>query len=170
VPQAFVLVVMGVSGAGKTTLATGLAKALNVPFQEGDALHPPANVAKMKAGQALSDEDRAPWLARVKEWIDTQLDKDQSSVITCSALKRAYRDVLRADRASVVLVYIDGDQNLIHRRLGERRGHFMSASLLASQFATLEPPALDEHPIVVSAGNAPSEQVRQAIELLHHRS
>jgi carbohydrate kinase (thermoresistant glucokinase family) len=169
IPQPFILVVMGVSGAGKTTLATGLARSLNLPFEEGDALHPPANVAKMKAGQPLSDEDRAPWLARVKEWIDTQLDRGQSGIITCSALKRACRDTLRANRTNVVFVYIDGDEDLIRKRLGGRKGHFMPPSLLASQFAALEPPADDEHPIVVFAADTPQDQVRKAIAALNHR-
>lgn len=166
-PQPFILVVMGVSGAGKTTLGTALAQALKVPFQEGDALHPPANVAKMKAGQALSDADRAPWLARIKEWIDTRLDHGQSGIVACSALKRAYRDTLRAGRANVVFVYIDGDAALIRQRLADRKGHFMPAALLASQFATLEPPAADEHPITVSAADTPEAQTQKALAALH---
>jgi len=166
IQKPFILVVMGVSGSGKTTLATALARSLNVAFEEGDTLHPPANVAKMKAGQPLSDDDRAPWLARVKEWIETHLDHGQSGIITCSALKRAYRDVLRANRANVVFVYIDGDESLIRQRLSGRKGHFMPPSLLSSQFATLEPPTENEHPIVVSAADIPSEQVRKAIEAL----
>jgi gluconokinase len=169
VPQPFILVVMGVSGAGKSTLAAGLAEALNVPFEEGDALHPPANVAKMEAGEALSDEDRAPWLARTKEWIDVQLERGQSGIVTCSALKRAYRDKLRADRANVGFVYIDGDESLIRQRLSGRKGHFMPASLLASQYATLDPPAADENPIVVSAAAPTQDQIRQVIEALAHR-
>jgi carbohydrate kinase (thermoresistant glucokinase family) len=167
--QPFILVVMGVSGAGKSTLATALAEALKVPFQEGDALHPPANVAKMAAGEPLSDEDRAPWLARIREWIDTQLAQGRSGIIACSALKRAYRDRLRADRTNVVVVYIDGDADLIRQRLSARRGHFMPARLLASQFATLEPPTADEHAVVVSAAAPTQVQVRQVIESLTHR-
>jgi carbohydrate kinase (thermoresistant glucokinase family) len=169
VPQPFILVVMGVSGAGKTTLAKGLADALNVPFKEGDTLHPPANVAKMKAGQPLSDEDRAPWLACIKEWIDAELDHGRSGIVTCSALKRAYRDVLRANRPNVVLVYIEGEKSLIRGRLERRQGHFMPASLLASQFATLEPPAASEQPIIVSAADTPRDQVRRATEALDAR-
>lgn len=167
--QPFILVVMGVSGAGKTTLAEGLAKALNVAFKEGDALHPPANVAKMKAGHALADEDRAPWLARIKAWIDTELDHGRSGIVTCSALKRAYRDVLRANRKDVVFVYIDGDAGLIRDRLQRRQGHFMPPSLLSSQFATLEPPTADEHPIIVSAADTPQQQVATAIAALARR-
>lgn len=160
---------MGVSGAGKTTLATGLAHTLNVRFEEGDALHPRANVEKMAAGQALSDEDRAPWLARVREWIDTQLDHGQSGIITCSALKRAYRDALRAKRTNVVFVYIEGDEDLIRQRLDGRTGHFMPPTLLASQFAALEPPADDEHAITVSAADPPQDQIRKAIAALNDR-
>jgi carbohydrate kinase (thermoresistant glucokinase family) len=167
--QPFILVVMGVSGAGKTTLAQGLAKALSVPFKEGDTLHPPANVAKMKAGQALSDEDRAPWLARIKEWIDTELDRGRSGIVTCSALRRAYRDVLRANRPDVVLVYIDGEESLIRERLERRKGHFMPASLLASQFAALEPPTASERPIIVAAADPPQDQVRTVIAALNAR-
>jgi gluconokinase len=124
----------------------------------------------MAAGQPLSDADRAPWLARVKEWIDTQLDHGQSGVVPCSALKRAYRDQIRADRANVVFVYIDGDERLIRERLSRRKGHFMPASLLASQFATLEPPTADEHLIVVSAADTLHDQVQKTIEALSHRA
>jgi gluconokinase len=169
IQEAFILVVMGVSGSGKSTLASGLAVSLKLPFKEGDTLHPLANVAKMEAGQPLSDEDRAPWLARIKEWIDTQLDRGQSGIITCSALKRAYRDVLRANRANVIFVYVEGDQSLIRQRLSGRQGHFMPASLLASQFATLEPPTPDEHPIVVTAADPRQEQLRTTIEALSAR-
>jgi gluconokinase len=126
-------------------------------------------MAKMEAGEPLSDEDRAPWLARVKGWIDTQLDHGRSGVITCSALKRAYRDQLRANRTNVVLVYIDGDESLVRNRLAARMGHFMPSSLLASQFATLEPPTADEHPIVVSAADTLHDQVRKTIEALNNR-
>ena len=160
---------MGVSGAGKTTLAAGLADALKVRFEEGDALHPRVNVEKMAAGQALSDEDRAPWLARIKEWIDTQLEHGQSGIIACSALKRAYRDTLRANRTNVIFIYIDGDEDLIRKRMSGRKGHFMPASLLASQFVALEPPANDEHAITVSAADPPQDQVRKAIAALNHR-
>jgi gluconokinase len=169
VQQPFILVVMGVSGAGKTTLATALAEALNVGFEEGDALHPQANVAKMEAGQPLSDEDRAPWLAQIKEWIDTQLDHGKSGIIACSALKRAYRDQLRGGRANIVFVYIDGDESLIRERLDRRKGHFMPPSLLSSQLATLEPPTADEHPIVVSAADTLPDQVQKTIEALNQR-
>jgi gluconokinase len=167
--QPFILVVMGVSGAGKSTLAAGLAAALKVPFKEGDTLHPPANVAKMEAGESLSDDDRAPWLARIKAWIDAQLERGQSGIVTCSALKRAYRDMLRANRPNVVFVYIDGDERLIRQRMSGRKDHFMPASLLASQFATLEPPATDEHPIIISAADTLQDQVRMTIATLEDR-
>jgi gluconokinase len=166
----FILAVMGVSGVGKSTLAEGLAAALGLPFKEGDTLHPPANVAKMAAGRALSDEDRAPWLARIKDWIDTQLGRGQSGVVTCSALKRAYRDAIRAGRPNVIFVHIAGDESLIRERLTGRKGHFMPASLLASQFATLEPPAADERAITVSAADTRHDQVRQIIGALGTRS
>jgi carbohydrate kinase (thermoresistant glucokinase family) len=163
----FILIVMGVSGVGKSTLAAGLAKALALPFKEGDTLHPPENVAKMKAGRALSDDDRAPWLARIKEWVDTQLAHGQSGIITCSALKRAYRDQIGAQRTNVIYVHIAGGEDLIRQRIGGRKGHFMPASLLASQFAALEPPAADEHAITVSAADTPHAQVQAIVAALN---
>jgi gluconokinase len=145
----FVVVVMGVSGAGKSTVAALLATQLGWDFAEGDALHPPANVAKMAAGQSLTDEDRKPWLAAVARWIDDELDAGRCGVITCSALKRRYRDQLR--RPQVLFVYLDVPRAELRRRLARRIGHYMPASLLASQLATLEPPAPDETAITVVA-------------------
>ena len=160
-PPPTVSIVMGVSGVGKTTLGEALAKRLGWPFQEGDALHPATNVAKMKAGQPLDDADRGPWLDRIKAWIDGQLAQGQPGVITCSALKRAYRDRLRAGRGSVAIVFIAADFDLIAGRLKTRSGHFMPPSLLASQFAALEPPEQDEHPIVVSAAQELEAQIER---------
>ncbi|HEX4181106.1 MAG TPA: gluconokinase [Caulobacteraceae bacterium] len=164
-----VAAVMGVSGVGKTTVGTALARRLGWSFQEGDALHPAANVAKMGAGLPLTDDDRAPWLGRVKAWIDARLDERQAGVITCSALKRSYRDLIRAGRPGVVLVFITADRNLIAGRLGERHGHFMPPALLPSQFAALEPPAPDEHPITVSADEPLDEQVMRIEKALAAR-
>jgi carbohydrate kinase (thermoresistant glucokinase family) len=144
-----VAVIMGVSGSGKTTIAEPLAKALGWEFQEGDALHPPENVARMHAGIPLTDADRAPWLARIAETIDAWRAEDVSGVLTCSALKRSYRRVIIGDRPDVRLVYLQGSHDLIAGRLAARVGHFMPAALLDSQFATLEEPGPDEHPIVV---------------------
>lgn len=149
-----VLVVMGVSGAGKTTLGLAIAERLGWPFKEGDELHPPANVAKMKAGHPLTDADRGPWLAAIAAWIDAWLAVGQSGVITCSALKRAYRERLDAGRPPVTFVFIRLSEAATAARIGGRKGHFMPASLLASQFADLEPPGADE-PVVIVDGAAP---------------
>jgi gluconokinase len=147
---ACVAVIMGVSGSGKTTIGRALARRLGWLFQEGDALHPPENVAKMKAGHPLDDEDRAPWLAAVAAKIDAWRARGDAGIITCSALKRRYRDIIIGDRPDVWLVYLEGSRELIGERVRARRGHFMPASLLDSQFAALEPPAPDEHAIAVS--------------------
>jgi carbohydrate kinase (thermoresistant glucokinase family) len=158
-----VLLVMGVSGSGKTTVGKALAEALGWPFEEGDDLHPPANVAKMKAGVPLTDEDRAPWLAAVARWIDDQALRGEPGVITCSALKRAYRDRLRADRPHLWLVFLEGSRRVIAERLAQRHGHFMPASLLDSQLAALEPPGEDE-PVIDVDIEAPLDQQVGAVE------
>jgi carbohydrate kinase (thermoresistant glucokinase family) len=145
-----VVVVMGVSGAGKTTVGERLAERLRWKFLEGDLLHPPENVAKMKRGEPLTDADRAPWLAAVAEAIDAWRHRREHGVITCSALKRSYRRQIIGERHNVRLVYLEGPRELIAARLASRRGHFMPASLLDSQFATLEPPGPDENPITIS--------------------
>ena len=145
-----VAVVMGVSGSGKTTIGRALARRLGWLFQEGDALHPSENVAKMSAGQPLDDADRAPWLAAIAALIDEWRARGKAGVITCSALKRRYREVIIGDRPGVRLVYLAGSRELIAERLAARRGHFMPATLLDSQFAALEPPMPEEGAIVVS--------------------
>ncbi|HJU16272.1 MAG TPA: gluconokinase [Stellaceae bacterium] len=144
-----VIVVMGVSGAGKTTVGKRLADRLGWEFIEGDRLHPPENVAKMKSGQPLDDADRAPWLAAVAQAIDDCRSRGGHAVVACSALKQRYRQVIIGDRPDVRLVYLAGSRARIAERLKARRGHFMPASLLDSQFAALEPPAADERPIIV---------------------
>jgi len=156
-----ILVVMGVSGSGKTTVARGLAERLGWRFQEGDALHPPANVAKMAAGTPLTDADRWPWLHAIAAVIDAWRAEGASGVVTCSALKRAYRDILVGDRADVRLVFLRGDKALIAARMAARRGHFMPPALLDSQFATLEAPGPDERPIVVAVDAAPEAIVAE---------
>ena len=150
-----VLVLMGVSGCGKTTVGELLAERLHWAYEEGDALHPPANVAKMHAGHPLDDADRAPWLAKVADWVDARLDAGESGVITCSALKRAYRDLIDRRGSGIEFVYLHGSRELIASRLSGRHGHFMPTSLLDSQFATLEEPAADEPAIRVEIGAAP---------------
>lgn len=151
-----VLVVMGVSGSGKSTVAALIAERLGWIFVDGDSFHTPEHVAKMHAGLALDDADRAPWLARIAVWIRQRLETGESGVVVCSALRRAYRDVLtRGDRKAVRIVYLEGDKALIAGRLVQRHGHFMSPRLLDSQFATLEAPGPDEHPITVGIDDTP---------------
>jgi len=150
-----VLVLMGVSGCGKTTVGELLAQRLHWPCEEGDALHPPANVAKMHAGYPLDDADRAPWLAKVADWVDARLDAGECGVITCSALKRSYRALIDRRRTGVEFVYLHGSRELIASRLADRHDHFMPSSLLDSQFATLEEPGADEPAIRVEIGEPP---------------
>lgn len=161
-----VLVVMGVSGSGKTTIAALLAGRLGWAFEDGDDLHPPANVAKMHAGVPLTDEDRRPWLAAVAAWIDATRAAGGHGVVACSALKRRYREVLTGGRPDVRLVYLRGDRELIARRLRARQGHFMPASLLDSQLAALEEPGPDEDPIAASVEGSPGEIVDRILAVL----
>ncbi|TSD95644.1 gluconokinase [Skermania sp. ID1734] len=151
-----VLVVMGVSGSGKSTLGRLLAQRLGWDFQEGDDLHPAANIAKMPAGIPLTDADRWPWLDRVAAWIRERLEAGQSGVVACSALKRSYRDVLRGK--GVRFVYLHGERDAIAARLAARRGHYMPAALLDSQFAALEPPQPDEGAITVNIAASPETE------------
>ena len=161
-----VLVLMGVSGCGKTTVAEIIAQRLRWPFEEGDALHPPENVAKMHAGHPLDDTDRAPWLARVADWVDARLDAGESGVITCSALKRKYRELIDRRGRDIEFVYLHGSRELIASRLAGRHGHFMPASLLDTQFATLEEPGPDEPAIRVEIGAAPEVIAADIIDAL----
>jgi gluconokinase len=144
------LVMMGVSGSGKSTIADKLAERLRWRYEDGDKFHPPSNVAKMSAGHPLTDEDRRPWLQAISDEIDRTCRAGQRAVIACSALKRAYRDILVHGRNDVRIVFLDGTQALIASRLAARKGHFMPPGLLASQFKTLEPPGANEHPVTVS--------------------
>ncbi len=162
-----VLVVMGVSGAGKTTLGEMLAGRLGWPFKEGDELHPPANIAKMKSGQPLNDADRAPWLKAVGDWIDRWVTAGQSGVISCSALKRAYRDTLANGRPAVRFVFIDLDEATIAERLQHRKGHYWPPELLHSQFEALEPPMPDEPVIVVDGNTSREAQVERVVAALN---
>lgn len=165
-PRPVVLVVMGVAGCGKTTVAEHLVDRLGWPFQEGDALHPPANVAKMTAGQPLDDEDRRPWLDEVASWIEGCLDRDADGIITCSALKRVYRDRLNRRGSGVLFVHLSADPDTLSARLGAREGHFMPQSLLQSQLATLEEPAADEPAIRVDVSGTPEEAAEEIVERL----
>jgi carbohydrate kinase (thermoresistant glucokinase family) len=141
---------MGVSGSGKTTVGKQLAARLGWPFEDGDKFHPAGNVAKMSAGQPLTDDDRWPWLKAIAAEIDRVCVGGEHVVIGCSALKRSYREILVHGRTDIRLVYLDGTEALIAGRLSRRKGHFMPPGLLKSQFAALEPPAADEHPVTVS--------------------
>jgi carbohydrate kinase (thermoresistant glucokinase family) len=145
-----IAVVMGVSGCGKTTIGEALARRLGWGFADADTFHPPANIAKMSAGQPLDDGDRAPWLAAIAAWIDAWRGRGECGVVSCSALKRRYREVIVGGRPDVCLVHLDGGRDLIASRLAGRHGHFMPGALLDSQFAALEPPDPDEHPLIVS--------------------
>lgn len=162
-----VLVVIGVSGAGKSTIAGILAGQLRWDLAEGDDLHPPANVAKMSAGTPLTDEDRWPWLDRVAAWIRDHTATAMPGIITCSALKRSYRDRLAGN--SVVFVHLTASKVLIGQRLTARMDHYMPATLLDSQIATLEPPEADENAVSVLAGRAPSEVAAEIIRRLSLR-
>jgi gluconokinase len=152
------LVVMGVSGAGKSTIAEALSARLGWRCEDGDKFHPASNVAKMSAGQPLTDDDRWPWLKAIADEIDRLCAKDQHAVFACSALKRAYREVLVHGRNDVRLIFLDGTQALIAGRLAARKGHFMPPGLLDSQFGTLERPASDEAALTVSI-DAPVETI-----------
>jgi gluconokinase len=153
------LVVMGVSGSGKTTVATEVARRLGWEFTEGDDHHPAANVAKMRAGEPLDDEDRWPWLRELASWIGAHEKEGRSCVLTCSALKRSYRDLLREGHPSVWFAHVSGPQELIEERVQKRHGHYMPPSLVPSQFATLEPLGADEPGRVVPASGSPEEVV-----------
>jgi gluconokinase len=144
------LVVMGVSGSGKSTIADKLAERLGWDYEDGDKFHPASNVAKMSAGHPLTDEDRWPWLHAIADEIDKVCQAGRHDVIACSALKRVYRDILVHGRKDVRIVYLKGTQELIAHRLAQRKGHFMPPELLASQFKTLEPPDATENPVTVS--------------------
>ncbi|WP_445170663.1 gluconokinase [Mycolicibacterium sp. Dal123E01] len=140
------IVVMGVSGSGKSTVGAALAQRLRVPFADADDFHPPANIAKMTAGHALDDDDRYPWLEAIGEWL---ADHAGGGVMSCSALKRKYRDQLRQHCVGVRFLHLSGTEDVIARRQASRPGHFMPAALLASQFETLEPLDADEHGISI---------------------
>jgi len=164
-----IVIVMGVSGSGKTTVAALLAAALGCQFQEGDDLHPAENVEKMHGGTPLTDADRLPWLRKIAEEIDDWRARGQSGVLTCSALKRSYRDIIIGDRPDVTLAYLKGSYELIRRRMTRRHEHFMPVALLDSQFATLQKPSPDEHPITVDVGGRPAEIAAEIVHQLEER-
>ena len=159
----FAIVVMGVSGSGKSTVAARLAARLDWQFAEGDTFHPAANVAKMRDGIALSDEDRWPWLDAIAAWIDAQRAKGRHCVVACSALKRAYRERLLDGHHDVRFVYLKADYALVARRMAARQGHYMPVTLLQSQFDALEEPGSAENPLTVSIEHAPDEIVERIV-------
>jgi gluconokinase len=161
-----VLVLMGVSGSGKSTIAAMLAHRLQWVYEDGDWLHPKSNIEKMHHGEPLTDKDRWPWLHAIADWIDGIRASDQHGIVACSALKRAYRDILVGDRRNVRIVYLKGDRDLIAQRIAARADHFMPPQLLDSQFEALEEPQADEHPIVVSIAPHPREIVEAIVEKL----
>lgn len=150
------IVVMGVSGSGKSTVGAALAGRLRVPFADADDLHPRANIEKMSRGEALDDSDRYPWLQTIGEWL---ADHPRGGVVACSALKRKYRDQLRHHCHEVEFLHLEGGRDVIERRQASRPGHFMPASLLTSQFQTLEPLAPDERGTVLDVGGSVDEIV-----------
>lgn len=165
-----VVVMMGVSGSGKTTIAKGVGERVGLDVLEGDAYHPAANVAKMKSGIPLEDTDRLPWLHAIAVAIDEELAGGRSAIVACSALKRSYREILIGAHKGVVLVYLQGSPALIGQRLRSRKGHFMPPTLLQSQFDTLEEPGEDEAPIVVSIAPPPERIVDAVIAGLQKRN
>jgi gluconokinase len=160
------IVVMGVSGSGKSTVATGLVDRLGWDFAEGDDFHPTANVEKMRAGHPLDDEDRWPWLRTLADWIGEHERAGKSVVVTCSALKRVYRDLLCDGHPSVWFAHVTADADLLRERLSQRAGHYMPASLLGSQLATLEPLQDDEPGARISGAGSPDEVVESLLTTL----
>lgn len=165
-----IVVVMGVSGVGKTTVGKGLAEALGARFLEGDDFHPKANIEKMSHGEPLSDADRKPWLERLAGELAVSRAKGESVVLTCSALRRRYRDILRAGHEDVDFVFLDAEQAVIQKRIDARKGHFMPPSLLDSQFAALERPGPDERAVRADATQPPDAIVAAVLQELRRRA
>ena len=161
-----VAIIMGVSGSGKTTVAEHIAAQLGWVFQEGDTLHPPANVTKMASGQPLDDADRAPWLAIVAQWVEARLAAGQNGVITCSALKRSYREQIGLGKPGVTFVYLHGDRATLEAHVRSRHHEYMPATLLDSQLATLEEPVPDEHAITVDVAGRVEDTVATVVRRL----
>ena len=165
-PAPRILIVMGVSGSGKSTIAGALANRLGWTFAEGDDFHPPANIAKMHSGHPLDDGDRIPWLESIATWIDASLAAGKSGIVTCSALKHLYRDLLAKGRPEVLFVYLKGSMETVSEHLAGRVGHFMPASLLPTQFDVLEEPAADECFFAVDASSPVPDIVAEVVAYL----
>ncbi len=163
----FRVVVMGVSGCGKSTVGHLLAGRLALPFVEGDDLHSAANVAKMAAGQPLTDEDRVGWLQALSQRLQQAVHQDQGVVVACSALKKAYRDVLRQGASDVLFVHLQGSTEVLAQRLQQRTAHYMPPTLLQSQLAILEPPQADETAMTLDMLMPPEQQCKQVMQYLH---
>jgi gluconokinase len=159
-----IILVTGVSGSGKTTVGEELADRLDWDYAEADDFHPKANIDKMRAGVPLTDADRMPWLRAIADWIDGRLAGGRPAVVSTSALKRRYRDMLR--RPGVRAVFLDGDHDVIARRMAARKGHFFPAGLLESQFRELEPPEPDENALSVRIDGTPEQTVQQIVDRL----
>ncbi|GAA4231401.1 gluconokinase [Actinomadura meridiana] len=158
-----VIVVAGVAGSGKTTIGALLAERLGWDYAEADRFHSEANIAKMRAGRPLDDADRLPWLTAITAWIDDRVATGRPGVVSCSALKRVYREVLGGCRPGVRMVMLDGDRDLIAARMRDRLGHFFSVELLDSQFADLERPTPDDDVLTLSTTNTPEETVTRIL-------
>lgn len=161
---------MGVTGSGKSTVAEILADRLGWPFAEGDTFHPQGNLERMSAGQPLADEDRAPWLDAIAAWVDERLVAGENGLITCSALKRRYRDTINRRGHGVMFAFLNGSKDVLAGRLAARHGHFMPPALLESQLEDLEPPNSDEPAILVDIGPPPHVIAQKIIEQLHSPS
>lgn len=160
------LIVMGVSGSGKTTIAQALESELGFTYAEADEFHPQSNIDKMSQGIPLTDEDRWPWLRSIRDWMSAEAAAGRSTVVTCSALKRTYRDLLREADGTVFFIHLDGSEDLLRERMQHRSGHFMPASLLPSQLATLEPLESDEPGLKISIEKTPEEIVSEVLHLV----
>ena len=168
-PDPDVVIVMGVSGSGKTTVAKGISTVTGWEFAEGDAFHSEANVEKMRSGHALTDDDRWPWLESIGEWISAKEAAGESAVVTCSALRRVYRNLLCRDRPHVRFLHVEAESVVIHDRMEHRPGHYMPASLLASQLATLEPLESDEPGVTISNEGTAAAVLDRALTALDLR-
>jgi len=160
------VVVMGVAGVGKTTVARDLSRLMGWTFAEGDAFHPEVNLDKMSSGHPLTDEDRWPWLRLIGEWMSHEIAAGRSGIVTCSALRRAYRDLLREGRPEVVFCHLAAEEDLVANRIGSRQDHFMPPSLLHSQYDTLEPLEPGEPGVVVSVDGSAAEVLARAVAAL----